>query len=115
VKVNYDASWIKESEKVGLGFVARNHNGEVLLSGALGECFAKSPLESEAKGTLTVKTLFEHKSDYSAKDDVISCIFMMHKSLEKSAVTKADPLDMSKEVKAESWFKRVAQIKGIWS
>ncbi|GKA48632.1 HemK methyltransferase family member 2-like protein [Tanacetum coccineum] len=41
-----------ESEKMGLGFVARNHNGEVLLSGARGECFASSPLEAEAKAIL---------------------------------------------------------------
>ncbi|GKC73987.1 reverse transcriptase, partial [Tanacetum coccineum] len=52
VKVNCDASWSKESEKVGLGFVARNHNGEVLLAGARGEYFASSPLEAEAKAIL---------------------------------------------------------------
>ena len=52
VKVNCDASWIKESGKVGLGFVARNYNGEVLLSGARGECFASSPLEAEAKAIM---------------------------------------------------------------
>ncbi|GJV21673.1 reverse transcriptase [Tanacetum coccineum] len=52
VKVNCDASWIKESEKVGLSFVARNHNGGVLLSGARGECFLSSPLEAEAKAIL---------------------------------------------------------------
>ncbi|GKC80909.1 reverse transcriptase [Tanacetum coccineum] len=52
VKINYDASWSKEFGNVGLGFVARNHNGEVLLSGAQGECFASSPLEVEAKAIL---------------------------------------------------------------
>ncbi|GKD37870.1 reverse transcriptase [Tanacetum coccineum] len=51
-KVNCDASWSKESGKVGLGFVARNPNGEVLLSSARGECFANSPLEAEAKAIL---------------------------------------------------------------
>ncbi|KAI3703809.1 hypothetical protein L1987_74004 [Smallanthus sonchifolius] len=35
------------------------------------------------------------------------------KSLEESAVTEPDPLDMSEEAKAERWFKRVAQIKDI--
>ncbi|GJV84849.1 zinc finger protein VAR3, chloroplastic-like protein [Tanacetum coccineum] len=35
------------------------------------------------------------------------------KSLEGSAVTETDPLDMSEEAKAEWWFKRVAQIKDI--
>lgn len=35
------------------------------------------------------------------------------KSLEGSAVTEADPLDMSEEAKAERWFRRVAQIKDI--
>ncbi|XP_076922824.1 zinc finger protein VAR3, chloroplastic-like [Bidens hawaiensis] len=35
------------------------------------------------------------------------------KSLEGSAVTEPDPLDMSEEAKAERWFKRVAQIKDI--
>ncbi|PWA97748.1 zinc finger (Ran-binding) family protein [Artemisia annua] len=34
-------------------------------------------------------------------------------SLEGSAVTEIDPLDMSEEAKAERWFKRVAQIKDI--
>lgn len=34
-------------------------------------------------------------------------------SLEGSAVTEPDPLDMSEEAKAERWFKRVAQIKDI--
>ncbi|GKF15909.1 zinc finger (Ran-binding) family protein, partial [Tanacetum coccineum] len=35
------------------------------------------------------------------------------KSLEGSAVTETDPLDMSEEAKAEWWVKRVAQIKDI--
>ncbi|KAI3703013.1 hypothetical protein L6452_28767 [Arctium lappa] len=35
------------------------------------------------------------------------------KSLEGSAVTQPDPLDMSEEAKAERWFRRVAQIKDI--
>nr|XP_043628479.1 zinc finger protein VAR3, chloroplastic-like [Erigeron canadensis] len=35
------------------------------------------------------------------------------KSLEGSAVTESDPLDMSEEAKAERWFRRVAQIKDI--
>ncbi|KAJ9551422.1 hypothetical protein OSB04_015467 [Centaurea solstitialis] len=35
------------------------------------------------------------------------------KSLEGSAVTEPDPLDMSEEAKAERWFRRVAQIKDI--
>ncbi|PWA50267.1 hypothetical protein CTI12_AA475640 [Artemisia annua] len=52
IKVNCDASWIKESGKVGLGFVARNYNEEVLLSGARGECFASSQLEAEAKAIM---------------------------------------------------------------
>ncbi|KAL9224327.1 hypothetical protein vseg_000373 [Gypsophila vaccaria] len=34
-------------------------------------------------------------------------------SLEGSAVTEVDPLDMSEEAKAERWFRRVAQIKDI--
>ena len=37
---------------MGLGFLARNYNGEVLLSGARGECFASSPLEAEAKAIM---------------------------------------------------------------
>ena len=32
-----------------MGFVARNCNGEVLLSGARSEFYANSPLEAEAK------------------------------------------------------------------
>jgi len=35
------------------------------------------------------------------------------KSLEGSAVTDPDPLDMSEEAKAQRWFRRVAQIKDI--
>lgn len=35
------------------------------------------------------------------------------KSLEGSAVTEPDPLDMSEEAKAQRWFRRVAQIKDI--
>ncbi|GJX87232.1 reverse transcriptase [Tanacetum coccineum] len=49
IKVNCDAAWKKESGKAGLGFVARDHNGEVLFSGARLDCYASSPLEAEAK------------------------------------------------------------------
>lgn len=35
------------------------------------------------------------------------------KSLEGSAITEIDPLDMSEEAKAERWFRRAAQIKDI--
>ncbi|XP_078437522.1 zinc finger protein VAR3, chloroplastic-like [Wolffia australiana] len=35
------------------------------------------------------------------------------KSLEGSAVTDPDPLDMSEEAKTQRWFRRVAQIKDI--
>ncbi|GJY38210.1 reverse transcriptase [Tanacetum coccineum] len=48
-KFNCDAAWQKESGKVGLGFVARNCNGEELISGAKSECYANSPLEAESK------------------------------------------------------------------
>ncbi|GKC88379.1 receptor protein kinase TMK1-like protein [Tanacetum coccineum] len=34
IKFNCDAAWQKQSGKVGLGFVARNSDGEVLISGA---------------------------------------------------------------------------------
>ncbi|GKE93969.1 hypothetical protein Tco_1578824, partial [Tanacetum coccineum] len=43
------AALIKESGKAGLGFVAQNESGNVLLSGARVECFVSSPLEAEAK------------------------------------------------------------------
>ncbi|GKD66527.1 reverse transcriptase [Tanacetum coccineum] len=49
IKVNCDAAWKKESGKAGLGFVARDHNGEVLFSGARLDCYASYPLEAEAK------------------------------------------------------------------
>ncbi|GJT29849.1 reverse transcriptase [Tanacetum coccineum] len=52
IKINCDASWIKESGKAGLGFVAQNESGDVLLSSARVECFASSPLEAEAKAIL---------------------------------------------------------------
>ncbi|CAA6656988.1 unnamed protein product [Spirodela intermedia] len=37
----------------------------------------------------------------------------VEKSLEGSAVTEPDPLDMSEEAKAQRWFRRVAQITDI--
>nr|GEZ45597.1 reverse transcriptase [Tanacetum cinerariifolium] len=49
IKFNCDAAWQKLSGKVGLGFVAHNSDGEVLISGAKSECYANSPLEAEAK------------------------------------------------------------------
>ncbi|GJR86482.1 reverse transcriptase [Tanacetum coccineum] len=49
IKFNCDAAWQKEFGKVGMGFGARNCNGEVLLSGARSEFYANSPLEAEAK------------------------------------------------------------------
>ncbi|XP_071687926.1 uncharacterized protein [Rutidosis leptorrhynchoides] len=49
IKFNCDAAWKRETGKVSLGFVARNHNGDVLISGARSECFAGSVLEAEAK------------------------------------------------------------------
>ncbi|GJU93816.1 SH3 domain-containing protein [Tanacetum coccineum] len=52
IKVNCDAAWKKESEKAGLGFVARDYNGEVLFLGARLDCYASSPLEAEAKPSI---------------------------------------------------------------
>ena len=52
IKFNCDASWQKESGKAGLGFVARNDRGDVLLSGARVERYASYPLEAEAKALL---------------------------------------------------------------
>ncbi|PWA86585.1 Amidophosphoribosyl transferase [Artemisia annua] len=52
IKINCDASWLKESGKAGLGFVARNDCGDVLLSGARAECYTCSPLEAETKAIL---------------------------------------------------------------
>nr|GEW36879.1 reverse transcriptase [Tanacetum cinerariifolium] len=49
IKFNCDATWKKESGNLGMGFVARNCNGEVLLSGARSEFYVNSPLEAEAK------------------------------------------------------------------
>ncbi|GJS08077.1 reverse transcriptase [Tanacetum coccineum] len=49
IKFNCDVAWQKQSGKVGLGFVARNSDEEVLISGAKSECYANSPLEAEAK------------------------------------------------------------------
>ncbi|GKD65499.1 reverse transcriptase [Tanacetum coccineum] len=49
IKFNCDAAWQKESGTLGMGFVARNCNGEVLLSGARSEFYANSPLEAKAK------------------------------------------------------------------
>ncbi|GKC11627.1 reverse transcriptase, partial [Tanacetum coccineum] len=52
IKFNCDASWQKESGRAGLGFVARNACGDVLLSGARAQCYASSPLKTEAKSLL---------------------------------------------------------------
>nr|GFC04232.1 reverse transcriptase [Tanacetum cinerariifolium] len=52
IKFNCDASWQKESGRAGLGFVARNARGDVLLSGARTQCYASSSLEAEAKSLL---------------------------------------------------------------
>ncbi|GJY49333.1 reverse transcriptase [Tanacetum coccineum] len=52
IKFNCDASWQKEYGRAGLGFVARNARGDMLLSGAMAECYASSPLEAEAKSLL---------------------------------------------------------------
>nr|GEY09938.1 histone-lysine N-methyltransferase family member SUVH9-like [Tanacetum cinerariifolium] len=49
IKFNCDATWHKESGKVGMSFVARYCNGEVLLSRTRSDIYAKSPLETEAK------------------------------------------------------------------
>ncbi|PWA65244.1 hypothetical protein CTI12_AA315820 [Artemisia annua] len=56
VKFNSDASWQKETSRASLGFVARNHNGDVLLSGVRVECYAVSPLEAEAKAIMWAMT-----------------------------------------------------------
>ncbi|GKC12980.1 reverse transcriptase [Tanacetum coccineum] len=48
IKVNCDAAWQKESGKAGVGFVARDYNGEVLFLGARLDYYASSPLEAEA-------------------------------------------------------------------
>ncbi|GJT82882.1 reverse transcriptase [Tanacetum coccineum] len=52
IKFNCDASYQKEFGRVGLGFVARDARGDVLLSRARAECYASSPLEAEAKSLL---------------------------------------------------------------
>ncbi|GKA81339.1 ribonuclease H [Tanacetum coccineum] len=52
IKINCDASWIKESGKARLGFVTRNEYGDMLVSGSRVECFTSSPLEAEAKAIL---------------------------------------------------------------
>ncbi|PWA69631.1 hypothetical protein CTI12_AA297550 [Artemisia annua] len=49
IKINCDVAWQIESGKAGLGFVARDYNGEVLFSGTRLEWYASSPLEAEAK------------------------------------------------------------------
>ncbi|GJX63743.1 reverse transcriptase [Tanacetum coccineum] len=64
IKFNCDASWQKESGRAGLGFVARNACGDVLLSGARTECYASSPLEAEAKSLLWA-TNQAHNKGYS--------------------------------------------------
>ncbi|GJS68075.1 reverse transcriptase [Tanacetum coccineum] len=64
IKFNCDASWQKESGRAGLGFVARNALGDVLLSSARAECYASSPLEAEAKSLLWA-TNQAHNKGYS--------------------------------------------------
>nr|GEU41444.1 reverse transcriptase [Tanacetum cinerariifolium]GEU62797.1 reverse transcriptase [Tanacetum cinerariifolium] len=64
IKFNYNASWQKEFGRVGLGFVAQNACGDVLLSGARTEWYASSPLEAEAKSLLWA-TNQAHNKGYS--------------------------------------------------
>ncbi|GJZ76992.1 reverse transcriptase [Tanacetum coccineum] len=54
----------KESGRAGLGFVAPNARGDMLLSGAKAECYASSPLEAEAKSLLWA-TNQAHNKGYS--------------------------------------------------
>ncbi|GJU02884.1 reverse transcriptase [Tanacetum coccineum] len=63
-KCSYKSSWQKESGRAGLGFVARNASGDALLSGALAECYASSPLEAKAKSLLWTTTQ-AHNKGYS--------------------------------------------------
>ncbi|GKB81831.1 reverse transcriptase [Tanacetum coccineum] len=56
IKVNCDAAWKKEFGKAGLGFVARDYNGEVLFSGARLDFYASSSLEAEAKAVYWAMT-----------------------------------------------------------
>ncbi|PWA52300.1 hypothetical protein CTI12_AA247440 [Artemisia annua] len=56
VKFNSDSSWQKETSRASLGFVARNHNGDVLLSGVRVECYVVSPLEAEAEAIMWAMT-----------------------------------------------------------
>ncbi|GKC56963.1 reverse transcriptase, partial [Tanacetum coccineum] len=80
IKVNCDAAWKKESGKAGLGFVARDHNDEVLFSGARLDCYASSPLEAEAKAihwAMThVTSLFSDILSHSLAFDVCHWSFV---------------------------------------
>ncbi|GJT02855.1 serine carboxypeptidase-like protein 40 [Tanacetum coccineum] len=67
---NCDVTYVRdllndeESRRAGLGFVAQNASGDVLLLGALAECYASSPLEAEAKSLLWATTQ-THNKGYS--------------------------------------------------
>lgn len=66
------------------------------------------------KNSTFSREIVDDRSDFSRIDNKENLgSSWSGKSLEGSAVTETDPLDMSEEAKAERWFKRVAQIKDI--
>ncbi|GJT78577.1 reverse transcriptase [Tanacetum coccineum] len=57
VKVNCDAAWLTSSKQAGIGFVARNSEGEVILSGAKHVEYSQSAIMAEAEAVCwAVKT-----------------------------------------------------------
>ncbi|GJR35426.1 reverse transcriptase [Tanacetum coccineum] len=74
---------LKESGKVGMSFVARNCNGEVLLSRARSEFYAKSPLEVEAKAVWWAIKHAQSRGYFKAvfESDSLTLVHALHNQL----------------------------------
>ncbi|GJV23242.1 reverse transcriptase [Tanacetum coccineum] len=100
IKINCDVSWIKESGKAGLGFVARNESGDVLLSGAQVECFASSQLEAEAKAIFNNQRNKHRVKKYRGRKD------LRMDELEFQRVLHLFPVVRTRDYNAESEVQR---------
>ncbi|MQL96259.1 hypothetical protein Taro_028927 [Colocasia esculenta] len=81
---------------------------DILLSNSAGTFSSESSQESNA-GVSSLDRGVENPQDTTQNGGRV----FSGKSLEGSAVTEPDPLDMSEEAKAQRWFRRVAQITDI--
>ncbi|GJV60597.1 reverse transcriptase [Tanacetum coccineum] len=79
IKVNCDAAWLPSSKQAGLGFVERNSEGEVILSGAKHVEYSQSALIAEAGAVWwAVKTAQEK---HLTRIEVETDSFVLYQSL----------------------------------